>query len=408
MNNFIIFHTSLRSLLHHKGRSFLTVLGIVIGIGSIIGLMAIGKGAEKKIKKSILSAGKNFIYVNPAWPPETKHGKRRKLIQDLTYKHAKILKKMCPQIRHISPISYIGVKIKNKNIAELDISVSGCTQDYIKISNRVIDKGLFIQPYHVQNASKVIVLGAETAAQLFKNSNPIGQMVDVNKINFKVIGVLKKNEASLYTNNSNKDCFAPVTSVKKHLKNSFDNVVNGIFIGVKDKKSTPETLRQITKILRTQHKLEPSDPNDFTLFDSQGMLKAARKASGTFSLFLLIVAFIALLIGGIGVMNIMLVAVGERTKEIGIRKALGATQKDIRRQFILEALTLCGVGGIAGIILGIIIPMIAGKFTGWTIIITPFSIFIATITIILVGLIFGFYPAHKAAIMNPIDALAEN
>lgn len=369
--------------------------------------MAIGKGAEEKIKKSILSAGKNFIYVNPAWPPETKHGKRRKLIQDLTYKHVSILKKLCHKIKYISPISYIGIKIKNKNISELDVSLSGCNQDYLNIANRFIDKGTFIQQYHVQNASKVIVLGSDTAAQLFKNSNPIGQTVDVNKIMFTVIGVLKKNEYTLYTDNSNKDCFAPISTVKKHLKNSFDNVVNGIFIGVTDNKSTQETLHQITKVIREQHKLELSDPNDFTLFDSQGMLKAAQKAAGTFSLFLLIVAFIALLIGGIGVMNIMLVSVGERTKEIGIRKALGATQTTIRQQFILEALTLCSVGGLIGILLGIIIPFLASKFTGWLIIITPTSILVAATTIIFVGLVFGFYPAHKAAMMNPIDALAE-
>lgn len=407
MNNAILFRSSINSLLHHKARSTLTILGIVIGIGSIIALMAIGKGAEEKIRRSILAAGKNFIYVSPQWPPETQHGKRRKLIQDLTYNNIKTLKKMCPGIEYISPTSYIGIKVKNQNVGEMDVSISGCNQDFIKIANRSIIKGIFIQPYHVQNASKVIVLGYEVAEQLFKNTNPIGKSIDVNKINFTVIGVVDKIDDPTASHNANKDCFAPVTTVKKHLKNSFDNVVNGIFIGAKDENSTQETIRQMTKILRSQHKLESTDPNDFTIFDSQGMLKAAQKASGTLSLFLLIVAFIALLIGGIGVMNIMLVCVGERTQEIGIRKALGATEKLIKRQFILEALTLCGVGGIVGIILGIIIPIITSNFTGWIIIITPFSILLATITIILVGIIFGYYPAQKAAAMSPIDSLSE-
>lgn len=407
MNNVILFRSSIQSLLHNKGRSILTILGIVIGIGSIIALMAIGKGAEEKIRRSILKAGKNFIYVSPQWPPETKHGRRRKLIQDLTYNHVTMLKKLCPGIAYISPSSYAGVKIKNKNAGEMDVSITGCNQDFMKIANRTIIKGINIQPYHVQNSSKVIVLGYDVAEQLFKNTNPIGKCIEVDKINFTIIGVIDKFDDSTSSHDANKDCLAPVSTVKKHLKHSFDSVLNGIFIGAKEDYSMQETIRQITKILRAQHKLESTDPNDFMIYDSDGMLKAAKNASSTFSLFLLIVAFIALLIGGIGVMNIMLVSVGERTQEIGIRKALGASEKLIKRQFIMEALTLCSVGGITGIIAGIIVPIAACKFTGWIIIVTPFSIILATVTFFLVGIIFGYYPAQKAASMNPIDALAD-
>jgi putative ABC transport system permease protein len=304
-------------------------------------------------------------------------------------------------------MSYSEAKIKNKSVAEIDFPIVGCNEDHIKIADRTMMKGTFIQQYHVQNSAKVIVLGFAAAEQLFKNTNPLGQIVEVNKINFTVIGVLQKINDSGSHNDPNKDCYAPVSSVKKYLKQSFDGVLNGIFIASQNDKVIPETIRQITKIMRAQHKLDKDDPNDFAIYDQKGMLAAAQKSSDIFTLFLLIVAFIALLIGGIGVMNIMLVAVGERTQEIGIRKAVGATQSTILKQFILEALTLCIIGGIIGIILGIAVPLLVSKFTGLPVIFTTMSIIIVTITIIFVGLIFGYYPALKAANMNPINALSD-
>ena len=404
MNTILLIKTATKSLLHHKSRSLLTALGIIIGIGSIVALIAIGKGAEKKIKQSILASGTNFIYVSPGWPPEATHGKR---IKEIYARHANILKKLCPTIQNASPMVYHDAKIKSQNTAYLDIHINGCNEGGMQISNCKIHSGTFIQKHHVEMASKVIVLCQETAKSLFKKINPIGQMVEIEKTAFKVIGVLDKIESQGSFNDRNKECYIPYTTVKKYLKLSFDDVVNGIFISTKSAELIPETVRHITKIMRMQHKLEENDPTDFTIFDQQGMLKAAGKASSTFSLFLLFVAFISLLIGGIGVMNIMLVSVGERTQEIGIRMAVGANEKTIRMQFLLEALTLCTIGGIIGLILGVIIPIIASKFTGWYVIITPSSIFSAALTIILVALIFGFYPAYKACKLNPIDALIE-
>jgi putative ABC transport system permease protein len=405
MNTILLIKTATKSLLHHKGRSLLTALGIIIGIGSIVALIAIGKGAEKKIQQSILSSGTNFIYISPGWPPETSRGK---CVKNIYARHADILKKLCPTIQNASPMVYHGSKIKNQNSSNVDTHINGCNESGMQISNCKIHSGTFIQKHHVEKASKVIVLCKETANSLFKKVDPIGQMVEIEKTVFKVIGVLDKIETQGSFNDRNKECYMPYTAVKKYLKLSFDDVVNGIFISTKSAELIPETVRQITKIMRMQHKLEEYDPTDFTIFDQQGMLKAAGKASSTFSLFLLIVALIALLIGGIGVMNIMLVSVGERTQEIGIRMAIGANEKTIRMQFLFEALALCSIGGIIGLILGVIIPIIASKFTGWYVIITPSSIFTAALTIILVAIIFGFYPAYKASKLNPIDALIEH
>ncbi|MFH1254052.1 MAG: ABC transporter permease [bacterium] len=404
MNTTLLIKTAAKSLLHHKGRSLLTALGIIIGIGSIVALIAIGKGAEKKIQQSILASGTNFIYVSPGWPPETRRGKD---VKKIYAPHADIFKKLCPTIQNASPMVYHGSKIKRQNSSDFDTHVNGCNESGIQISNCRIHSGTFIQKHHVQQASKVIVLCKETANSLFKKVDPIGQMVEIEKTVFKVIGVLDKIENQGSFNDRNKECFMPYTTVKKYLKLSFDDVVNGIFISTKSTELIPETVRQITKIMRIQHKLEETDPTDFTIFDQQGMLKAAGKASSTFSLFLFIVALIALLIGGIGVMNIMLVSVSERTQEIGIRMAVGANEKTIRMQFLFEALTLCSIGGVIGLILGVIIPIIASKFTGWYVIITPSSILTAVLTIIFVALIFGFYPAYKASKLNPIDALIE-
>lgn len=404
MNTILLLKTANRSLLHHTGRSLLTALGIIIGIGSIVALIAIGKGAEKKIKQSILSSGTNFIYVSPGWPPESIRGKQ---IKEIYARHADILKKLCPAIQNASPMVYHGSKIKSQNSSDFDTHINGCNEDCMQISNCKIHSGTFIQKHHVEKGLKVIVLGQELANSLFKKINPIGQMVEVEKTVFKVIGVLDKIETQGSYNDRNKECYIPCTSVKKYLKLSFDDVVNGIFISTKSPELIPQAVRQITKIMRLQHKLEENDPADFTIFDQQGMLKAATKASSTFSLFLFIVALIALLIGGIGVMNIMLVSVGERMQEIGIRMAIGANPKTIHMQFLLEALTLCTIGGVIGLILGIIIPIIASKFTGWYVIITPSSILTAALTIILVALIFGFYPAYKASKLNPIEALIE-
>ncbi len=407
MNLLQLIRISFKALRHHKGRSVLTILGVVIGIGSIVALLAIGKGAEQKIRSSILSSGTNFIYVSPGWPPNVKHGKQQKTILPLTTKHAKILKKLCTTIQYVSPMSYISAKVKNQGISEVDTMINGCNENYMPIGNCKILKGSFIQQHHVQKVAKVIVLGYEISKTLFKNTNPLGKMVEVNKTMFTIIGVLEKIENPGEFMNRNKECYIPFTTVKKYLKSSFDDIVNGIFVSTKNLDLIPETVRCITKIIRVQHKLLEDDANDFNIFDQHGMLKAAGKASSVFTLFLLIVALISLLIGGIGVMNIMLVSIGERTQEIGIRMAIGATGKTIRNQFLLESLTLCTIGGVFGVMLGIVTPIIASYFTGWITVITPSSIAIAVITMVLVGLIFGYYPAYKASKMNPINALIE-
>lgn len=408
MNTNLLIKTAFRSLIHHKGRSTLTALGIIIGTGSIIALLAIGKGAEKKIKQSILSSGTNFIFISPGWPPEAKHGKQRKNIRNIFGQHASLLKQLCPHIKNASPMSYFDTKIKNKTIAEMDSHINGCNESCMQISNIKIAAGTFVQQHHVQKASKVVVLGQDISNILFKKLDPIGKMVEIEKTMFTVIGVLEKIETQGSFNDRNKECYIPYTAVKKFLKLSFDDIVNGIFISTTSPELIPETIRQISKIMRAQHKLEEDDPNDFTIFDQQGMLKAATKASSVLSLFLLIVALLSLLIGGIGVMNIMLVSVGERTHEIGIRMAIGANSKNIRRQFLFEALTLCIFGGLGGLLLGIIVPITTSKSTGLYVVVTPLSILFVVLIIFLIGIIFGYYPAYKASKMNPIDALIEN
>ncbi len=408
MNIKVLFKISINSLIKHKWRTFLTMLGIVVGIAAIITTLAIGYGAEAKLRKKILGMGKNFILVfsgNIAQEGKT-NLKQKKRPNYLTKKDIDIFKNQIPQIDKISPIMFHRnvVSFKKNNVYS-DIKCGN--SDYLNIIDRKIIKGSFFSKTQYQKSSKVIILGHKSAKELFGLINPIGEAVQIKNVFFKVIGVI--DEIKFYDSfqDPNFDVYIPSTTVEKQLLYVSGPYIHGIVISAKDKAQMPYIVRIIKRILRFKHRLKEKEPDDFSIIDQQEMVKAAKESSNILNLLLLIIAAISLFVGGIGVMNIMLVSVSERTKEIGIRMAIGATTKNILHQFLIESIILCSIGGTIGVFLGILAPYLIANFTDWLVVHKLSSIIISFTITTIIGLIFGFYPAKKAAKLNVVEALKE-
>lgn len=408
MNASILLRISIRSLTKHKGRSFLTVLGIIIGISSIIATLAIGKGAEEKAKQKILSMGNNYIEIYSGnWLQEGKTAaKKRRRFQWLQNKDVDVIKKLCPSINVISP-SFGRKELITYRGNSVFVKVKGGNESFLKVLGRKLKSGMFFNKNQSDKGARVIVLGSKTASELFKTLNPIGQTVKIKNMPFTVIGVMEKMENYHGIRDPNLETIVPIKSVKRYVARRFDNSVETIVISAPTKKDIPRLVKKIKRIMRFRRKIKANETDNFMVVDQETIMKVAKGAASTIRLLLLIIASISLLVGGIGIMNIMLVSVTERTKEIGIRMALGANSKVILNQFLAEAITLCIIGGTIGIMLGIAAPYVVAYFTKWNPIVTTSSILVAVIITSAIGIFFGYYPAKKASKMNPVEALAE-
>jgi putative ABC transport system permease protein len=408
MNTKLLFKNAYRCLMHHKGRSLLTLLGIIIGIAAIIATLAIGYGVEEKIKKQIMTFGDNFIMVwagNFAQEGVTQ-SKRRKRPKRMTLEDIKAFKNQCPEIKQASPFLSFREIVMYQG-TNLLCQIKGGDENFLDVAGRKIERGDFFTSHHVQKKSRVIVLGNKTAKDLFKTIDPVGQIVQIKGLEFKVIGIIEKIGKALGSQDPNFDSFIPYTTSKKYIHGVINNEIHGICISAKSVDQTQGLAKQIRKILRSRHNLEPEEPNDFMCIDQKGMMEAAESSAGTLNIFLLIIASISLLVGGIGVMNIMLVSVTERRKEIGIRMALGAPNRVILKQFLIESVVLCFVGGVIGIILGMIAPYITHYVADFPVVLKLHPVVISVFTIFLIGIVFGYYPAWKASRLNPVEALLE-
>lgn len=408
MNIKTLFKISFSSLRKNKGRSVLTILGIVVGIAAIITTLAIGYGAEAKLRKRILGMGKNFIFIQAGtFGQEGKTTQTQKKRPNyLMKKDVKILQKQCPEIDKISPVMF-GRNIVSFKANNVYCDIKCGNQDYLKVINRKIKFGHFFNKQQCLKSSKVIVIGQNSAKELFGYLNPIGKSVNIKNVIYKVIGVVDKIKYYQGIHDPNYDIYMPLTTAKKQLFQHNHPYIHGIAISAKDKDQMPYIVRKIKRIMRFRHRLLETDSDDFSIIDQQEIVKAAHQSSNILNLLLLIIAAISLLVGGIGVMNIMLVSVSERTQEIGIRMAIGANTKIILKQFLIEAITLCTLGGILGISIGILTPYIINKFTNWLVIHKLSSILISFGITTIIGLIFGYYPAKKAAKLNIVDALRD-
>ena len=387
------------AIVRNKMRSILTMLGIIIGVGSIIAMNAVGEGAQETIDQQTEAFGTNVITIRRGGV--TASGKRLKDNSSLTVEDADAILDNCdlvtaqtPAFRHITTIS---------TKTDWGTQVFGVNPDFVNIRQWGIAAGSMFSKQDVRSGNKICILGSTVSTTLFGSRDPTGEIVRIQKIPFRVMGVLEE-KGQLATGQDQDDLvLIPYTTFQKRILNESD--VRYIYVSVRTAEDITPAIQQITSLLRSRHRLSPETDDDFTIKSQEEVNALAKSISQTVSLLMVVVASISLVVGGIGIMNIMLVSVTERTREIGIRMAIGATEKDILLQFLIESVFISLFGGIIGIIGGGITANIVESATSWPVNITLISIVVAASFSGAVGVFFGFYPARKAAQLNPIDAL---
>ncbi|MBI5644452.1 MAG: ABC transporter permease [Deltaproteobacteria bacterium] len=394
-----VIKVAFRGILANKLRTSLTMLGIIIGVGAIIAMLSLGEGAKKQVLESISRFGTNLLKVRPG-TPRMGHI-RTGAVETLTMDDAGAIRDKIWGIKAVSPtVSNMSqVKYTSKNATTL---ITGTTPLFVEINNFPVSQGNFLDDNDVKLMKRVAVLGTTVKEKLFGSGPAIGEEIKIEGQSFLIIGLMSsKGQTSWF--DPDDQIFIPVTTSQRRLFNQ--DFVNDINIQVESLDDIPRVKEGIDKLLRARHRISPGVESDFSIRDFTEMIATMQKTSQTFTILLSGIAAVSLLVGGIGVMNIMLVSVTERTREIGIRMAVGARRKDIMRQFLIEALVITVSGGIIGIGIGVGLGTSISYFGEWETIITPFSIGLGFLFSVLVGLVFGIYPARKASLMDPIDAL---
>ena len=393
-----------KSLLANKTRSVLTILGIVIGIGSVIAMIAIGRGSENMIQSNIQSLGSNLVIVMPGMQrgPGFQVSMGRGSAQTLIKDDADAIQREINVAKGVAPEATGRYQVTAKG-TNTNTSVAGTTASYPSVRNLEIFAGSFVTDQHVKQMSKVAVLGPAARDDLFgEGINPIGQSVRVKKVDFKVIGVTKKKGGSGFGNQDDM-IFVPITTAQQFL--SGNDRVNTISVQAIDADSMTELQQRINALLLDRHNISDPQLADFSTLNQADIVETASSVTKTFTLLLGSVAAISLVVGGIGIMNMMLTTVTERTREIGLRKAIGAKATDINFQFLAEAIILTFVGGVIGVILGWAISFGIMKFGGIATKVSIESVALAFGVSALIGIVFGYYPARRASRLNPIEAL---
>lgn len=392
------------SLSSNKVRSGLTMLGIVIGISSVIAMVSIGQGAKSSIQASIQSIGSNLIMVypgaqrGPGFQVSSGRGSARTLTQQDADAIIDTVAGASAFAPELSSRYQVTSKGKNTNTA-----VDGTVPSYTDVKNVQIEEGVFITDQHLKSLSKVAVLGPTTKIDLFgEDSDAIGQTIKINKIQFTVIGVTKSKGGSGF-NNQDDMVFIPLTTAQRFLAG--ENYISVLNIQAADSANMSDIQAQVTALLLERHKISDPALADFSTLNQADIVATASSITDTFTILLGAVAGISLVVGGIGIMNMMLTTVTERTREIGLRKAIGANKKDIGRQFLIESIALTLIGGIIGVILGCSISYLVSYFGLLQTTISTQSILLAFGVSAAIGIVFGYYPAKRAANLNPIDAL---
>jgi putative ABC transport system permease protein len=392
------------SLSSNKSRSSLTILGIVIGIASVITMVSIGQGSTASIQSSIESLGSNLLVVSPG--SQKSYGSMVKSssgsASTLTLEDSEVIKNQVNNLKTVAPIISFREQVIYKG-NNANISIYGIDEAYKTVKSLEVSIGNFITSNQVKSVSKVAVLGPETRDNLFGNDvDPTGLKIKISGTEFTIIGVIESKGVS-GMNNADDLIYIPITVAKHYFTGN--NSVSTINIEVSAVKYMNQAEEDIQTLLLTRHKIENVDSADFSIMNQADIMDSMSSISGTLSLLLGAIAGISLLVGGIGIMNMMLTTVTERTREIGLRKSLGARRKDINNQFLLESISLTFIGGIIGILLGLCASYLVSKFGSVPTIVSVQSVLLAFFVSAGIGVIFGYYPAQRASKLNPMEAL---
>ena len=394
---------SLRALNNNKMRAFLTMLGIIIGVGSVITMLAIGQGSKKSIQTQISDMGSNMIMIQPGAGMMGGVRQSSSDMQSLKLEDYFSLRDKTSYIAAVSPsVSSGGQFIYAGN--NFPANISGVTPEYLDIRKLTVDQGNVFSRQQVASAAKVCLVGKTIIKNLFPNGeNPVGKVIRFNKIPFTIIGTLKEKGYNTMGMDQDNIVLAPYTTIQKRVLAI--TYIQGLFTSALSEDVTDKATDEIETILRTNHKLKANDPDDFNVRSQKELSTMLTSTTDILTILLACIAGISLLVGGIGIMNIMYVSVTERTREIGLRMAIGAKGKDILAQFMIEAILISFTGGIIGVIIGIGISGLVKLAISWPISIEPYSVILSFVVCTMIGVFFGWYPAKKASQMDPIEAL---
>jgi putative ABC transport system permease protein len=396
---------ALRALMVNKMRSALTMLGIIIGVGAVIAMVAVGSGAKRRIADQIASMGSNLLIVLSG--SSTSGGLRfgSGTVPTLNVGDAKAILTEIPAVKYVAPSHWGAAQVVfgNQNWSTL---VNGTTPEALEIRDWPLSSGRSFTQQDVDGATKVCLLGQTVVDNLFGGIDPIGQVIRIKLVPFTVVGVLAPKGQSTQGQDQDDTIIVPLTTAQKKLFGmQFPGMVRVIMVQAREPEAMKDVENQINDLLRQRHRLQPKQDNDFSVRNLTEIMSTAEESASVMSLLLGAIASISLIVGGIGIMNIMLVSVTERTREIGIRIAVGAKGRDILLQFLIESVVLSLIGGVMGIGIGVAGTLVLATFTQWPTLFSMEAILLAFLFSGSVGVFFGFYPARKASLLNPIEAL---
>ncbi len=391
----------LMAISRNKMRSLLTMLGIIIGVGCVITMLAVGTGASSSIQATINSLGTNFIMLFPG--AATQSGARLFTGEStLTAADVAAVRDECPSVAYVSPSVREGAQVVAGDL-NWGTSVYGVDVDWTFIRAWNVAEGDFFTDVDVRTSARVAVLGATVAENLFPGGDAVGSSIRIKKVPFRVVGVLDRKGGNMMGQDQDDQIIAPYTTVMKQLQGR--SRIGQVLISARSASEVAQAQTEIEALLRQRHRIGPGQESDFTMRSQEEIASTSAQMSRTLSILLGSAAAISLLVGGIGIMNIMLVSVTERTREIGIRLAIGAKGKHVLLQFLLEAMALAIVGGVIGVALGLLAPFLVSKFAGLPTDVSTSSVVLAFGFAAAIGIFFGYYPARKASRLDPIDAL---
>ena len=404
MNLIMIIRVAFRALVRNKMRAALTMLGIIIGVAAVIAMVSIGQGASASVQAQIESIGTNLLFVSAGAQNVggVRSGTGDTGTNTMTVDDLDAIKREVPSVSMVTP----NVNARSQLVAgnmNWNTNVTGVSEQYPEIRKWPVATGSFFTDADVRTAARVIVIGQTLADNLYPGTDPIGQDIRVMNLPFRIVGVMARKGQDPQGRDQDDVAFAPFTTVQKKILGR--DRVQIAFVSAISQDATYTAQSQITQLLRQRHKLTANEPDDFTVRNMTDVAEAANETSKTMTILLACIAGVSLLVGGIGIMNIMLVSVTERTREIGIRMAIGARSSAVRSQFLIESIVLSLMGGMVGIILGIALSLAIPAFLGWPTLVSMMAIVGSVLFSAAVGIFFGYYPARKAAALDPIEAL---